>query len=199
MAVTVEQPPDSVSIRRLSVEEYHRLIEFGFFAPDERVELLEGVLHRMTPKGPRHAGVLSRLLRLCFAMIGDRAEIRAQDSITIPSRDSEPESDLTLAEPRGDNYVERHPLPDEVLLVVEIADTSVATDRGPKLRTYAAAGIEEYWCINLEDDQIEVHREPAVLEDGTATYRQRSLYTKNDTVAPAHFPDCRVDVAALLS
>lgn len=198
MTVQLKQPVDQIDIRRLSLEEYHHLIEIGFFATDERVELIEGVLHRMSPKGPRHAGVLRRLLRLFFTQLGDRVEISAQDPITIPSSNSEPEPDLTLAVPREDNYIDRHPLPEEVLLVVEIADSSLEEDQGAKLCGYAAASIEEYWIVNLVDNQIEIYQEPAILADGTATYHQCTLHRAGETITPLHFPDCVVEVASLL-
>ncbi|RME43303.1 MAG: Uma2 family endonuclease [Chloroflexi bacterium] len=194
---------DELNIRRLSLEEYHRLIEVGFFAEDERVELIEGVLHRMSPKGARHSESLRRLLRMLIkalggAVVGGEVEISVQDPITIPVGGSEPEPDLTLIVPREGGYTDRHPLPEEVLLLVEIADTSLEEDRDVKLRVYAAAGIKECWIINLVDDQVEVYREPATLADGTATYRQRTLYVAGDTIAPLHFPDCRIEVTPLL-
>ncbi len=204
MAVKLKPSPrqlqiDQMDVRRLDLNEYHRLVEIGFFEEeDERVELIEGVLHRMSPKGPSHAGVLSRILRLFITELGERAEVRAQDPVTDPHSASEPEPDLVLAAPREDNYVSRHPQPREVLLIVEIADTSLEADRSIKKQVYAAAGIEDYWIVNLVDNQIEVYREPMVFEDGTATYRQRMLYRAGDTVVPLQFPDCQIDVTALL-
>lgn len=189
---------DQMDVRRLDLDEYHRLIEIGFFGEDERVELIEGVLHRMSPKGPSHAGVLSRMLRLFITELGERAEVRAQDPITDPHSVSEPEPDLVLAVPRGDNYVSRHPQPQEVLLVIEVADSSLAADRGIRKQVYAAAGIEDYWIVNLVDGQVEVYREPKLLADSTATYQQQTIHKADDIVALLHFPDCEVDVAALL-
>lgn len=198
MTVVLERPVRSMDIRRLTLDEYHRLIEMGFFPLGERVELLEGVLHRMSPKGPRHAAVLTELLRMFIAALGTRVEVRAQDPITIPASQSEPEPDLTLVQPREGGYVDRHPYPEEVLLLVEIADTSLRDDRDVKLPVYAAAGIEECWIINLVEDQVEVYREPTVLPDGRAVYRQRTLHVVGDTITPLRFPDCRVDVTTLL-
>ncbi len=198
MSAVLERPVRSMDIRRLTLDEYHRLIEMGFFPSGERVELIEGVLHRMSPKGTRHAECLRRLLRLFFSTLGERVEISAQDPITIPASQSEPEPDLALVQPREGGYVDRHPYPEEVLLLVEIADTSLRDDREVKLPVYAAAGIEECWIINLVDDQVEVYREPTVLPDGRAVYRQRTLHVAGDTIHPLHFPECRVDVATLL-
>jgi len=182
----------------LDLEEYHRLIEMGFFGSDDRVELIEGVLHRMSPRGPRHADCLERLLRLFILQLGERARVRGQDPITIPASGSEPEPDLALVMPREGGYRDRHPLPEEVWLVVEIAEWSLQEDRELKLPVYAAAGIEEYWVINLVDKQVEVYREPVPLPDGGATYRQRTLHIAGDTIAPLRFPDCVIEVAHLV-
>ncbi|MFQ5856415.1 MAG: Uma2 family endonuclease [Anaerolineae bacterium] len=194
---------DQIDIRRLDLEEYHRMIELDFFAEDERVELIEGVLHRMSPKGTRHAESLRRLLRMFIkalgeAALGERVEFSVQDPITIPVSGSEPEPDLTLIVPRESGYGDRHPLPGEVLLLVEVADSSLEEDQEVKLPVYAAAGIDEYWIINLVDGQVEVYREPATLTDGRATYRQRTLHVAGDTISPLHFPDCVIDITPLL-
>lgn len=203
MAVQLKPPPrqvaiDQIDIRRLDLEEYHRMIEIGLFDEDERVELIEGVLHRMSPKGPRHAESLERLRDQLSPVLRVQARIRTQDPFTIPSSGSEPEPDLMVFVHREGSYADRHPLPEEVLLVVEVADSSLGEDRGVKLRVYAAAGIQEYWIINLVDDQVEVYREPAMLTDGTAIYRQQTLHKAGDTIAPLHFPDCVIEVTPLL-
>lgn len=187
-----------LDIRRLDLEEYHRLIEIGFFAEDERVELIEGVLHSMSPRGPFHAEIVSRLVELYVVLLRGRAKVRSQDPITIPLTGSEPEPDLALVAPREGGYLDRHPLPEEVFLVGEVADSSLREDRGIKLRMYAAAGIEEYWIINLVDGQVEVYREPATRADETAIYRQHTVHNPGDMVSPLRFPDCAIDVALLL-
>jgi len=180
------------------LEEYHRLIESGFFAPEERIELIEGVLHVMSPRGPRHVECLTRLLRLVFTCVGDEAVIRVQDPITIPDADSEPEPDLVLAAPRPRGYADRHPEPEEVLLLVEIAESSLEHDREMKGALYAAAGIADYWIVNLEDNVVEVYREPVTLAGGTAGYRTVQVFTPDDTVVPLHFPDCQIAVSGLI-
>jgi len=198
MAVQLKQPTTQIDICRLGLEEYHRLIEIGFFAEDERVELIEGVLHSMSPRGPFHAEIVSRLVELYVILLRGRAKVRSQDSITIPLTGSEPEPDLALVAPREGGYLDRHPLPEEVFLVGEVADSSLREDRGIKLRMYAAAGIEEYWIINLVDDQVEVYCELATLADGTATYRQQMVHRAGDIITPLHFPDCAIEVTSLL-
>lgn len=202
MTVAARQGHDDLRVRRLNIDEYHQLIESGIFSSDERVELIEGVLHQMTPKGPRHTESLRRLLRLLTialgtARLGSEVEISVQDPISIPETDSEPEPDLALLAPREGGYSDRHPHPDEVLLVVEVADTSLNEDHAVKVPLYAAAGIEEYWLVNLADDELEVFREPKLRQSGQAAYHQRLLYDAGDTVTPLRFPDCTIDVAPL--
>ncbi|MFQ5857968.1 MAG: Uma2 family endonuclease, partial [Anaerolineae bacterium] len=165
----------------------------------ERVELIEGVLHAMSPRGPRHGGCLSRLLHLIFPCVGDDdALVRVQDPITIATAGSEPEPDLVLAVPQPGAYYGRHPEPGEVLLLVEIADTTPEYDREVKGPLYAAAGITDYWIVNLVDDVVEVYREPVTLADGTAGYRTVRVCSPDGTVTPLHFQDCRVAVSDLI-
>lgn len=187
-----------LDVRRLDLDEYHRMIEIGLFGEDERVELIGGVLHRMSPRGPQHSGSLKRVLGAFIEQLGTQVDFSVQDPITMPSVTSEPEPDLVLAEPREGGYFDRHPLPEEILLLVEVADSSLEVDREVKLPVYAAAGIEDYWIVNLVDNQVEVYREPAVAADGTAGYRQQTVHVAGETVTPLHFADCQIEVATLL-
>ena len=198
MATLVKPAVDQITLRPFSLEEYHWLIEHGFFHEDERVELIQGVLYQMSPKGLRHAACLTKLLRLLPAMIGDRAWIRAQDPITLLESNSEPEPDLVLAAPRESGYLDHHPYPADVLLVVEIAHSSVEYDRRVKVPLFAAAGIVEYWLVNLREDRIEVYREPSGPTAEVAEYRQHTVYGAEDVVAPLALPACTLAVAQLL-
>jgi Uma2 family endonuclease len=198
MATVVEPTVDRMDIRPLSIEEFHWLIENGFFHEDERVELIEGVLHKMSPKGRRHAACLTRAIRLFNAALADRACVRAQDPITLTDSNSEPEPDLVVARAREDDYVGRHPHPEDIVVVVEIADSSLAYDRRIKVPLYAAAGILEYWIVNLRDDLIEVYRDPTSPEERAPYYHQHLTFSANDTLHPVRFPDCVLAVADLL-
>lgn len=198
MATVVEPAVQRESIRQFSLEEYHWLIEHGFFHEDERVELIEGVLHKMSPKGQRHAACLTRALRFFNATVGDRASVRAQDPITLPDSISEPEPDLVVARRRDDDYVNRHPLPNDVVLVMEIANSSLEYDRRVKVPLYAAAGITGYWIVNLREDLIEVYRQPTSPNAGAPFYRQHLRFTAQDTVHPMQLGDCVVAVKDLL-
>ena len=198
MATLVEPTVSQMTVRPLSLDEYHWLIEQGFFAEDEHVELVQGVLHSMSPEGPRHVAVIDRLLGLFFGALGSHTQVRVQHPLRLPDSNSEPEPDLVLAEKREDTYSERHPVPSEVFLVIEVAATSLEEDRRLKIPLYAAAGIIEFWIVNLVEDQIEIYREPTIPVEGAAYYRQRLHHSAQDIVHPIQFPDCSFAVKDVL-
>lgn len=198
MAHPVSDTAPPFAVRPLSLDEYHRLIEMGFFAPDERIELIEGYLHPMSPRRPRHAACLSRLQRLFYACVGSAYVVRSQDPITLSAVNSEPEPDLVLAQAQPDDYASRHPGAADIALVVEIADSSLTFDRTTKASLYAAAGIPEYWIVNLVDDWVEVYREPRTFADRSGEYRQREIGRADDYVTPTHMPGCHLAVSEIL-
>jgi len=178
MAVEVEVP------RRLfTVEEYHRMAEAGVLGADERVELIEGEVIRMAPIGPRHAGCVINATRLFITRLGERAVVSPQNPVVIRPR-SEPQPDLLLLRPRAVSYSRELPAAEDVLLAVEVADTTVRFDRLVKARLYARAGIQEFWLCLAMDGAIEVCRAPAA--DG---YTSVALYGPGQMVSPLAFPD----------
>ena len=178
MAVEVEVP------RRLfSVEEYHRMAEAGILGEDERVELIEGEIVQMAPIGPRHAGSVINVNRLLITRLGDRAVVSPQNPIIIRPR-SEPQPDLVLLRPRAVSYSQELPASQDVLLVVEVADTTVRFDRIVKARLYARAGIPEFWLCLARDGAVEVYRGPSA--DG---YASVTLHGPGQMVSPLAFPD----------
>lgn len=146
--------------RRFTVEDYYRMAEAGILTEDDRVELLDGEVVEMTPIGSRHAACVDRLTRLLASAVGDRAIVRVQNPIRL-GRHSEPQPDLALLRPRPDFYAQAHPGPEDVLLVVEVADTSVESDRGVKVPLYARAGISAAWLVDLAGERVVVHTAPA--------------------------------------
>jgi Uma2 family endonuclease len=178
MAVEVEVP------RRLfTVEEYHRMAEAGIFHPDERVELIEGEIVRMSPISPRHAGCVINANRLFVMRLGERAVVSPQNPVVIPPR-SEPQPDLLLLRPRAVSYSHEHPTPGDTLLAVEVADTTARYDRLVKSRLYARAGIAEFWLLLATDGTVEVHRTP-----GAEGYASVTRYGSGQTVTPLAFPE----------
>jgi Uma2 family endonuclease len=146
--------------RRFTVDEYHRMAEVGILGEDDRVELLDGEIVLMTPMGARHASTVARLDERLRRLVGVDATVWAQLPLRL-SRYAEPEPDLALLRRREDFYADRLPEPDDVLLVVEAADSTQRTDRGRKIALYARAGLPEVWLVDLPRDVIEVYREPA--------------------------------------
>jgi Uma2 family endonuclease len=129
--------------RRFTVDEYRRMGEVGILDEDERVELIEGEIVEMSPIGRRHAGIVNRLNDLFTFRLRGRAIVAVQNPISLGSKYSEPQPDLTLLRPRADFYADSRPEPPDVLLVVEVMDTSVERDRQVKLPLYARAGVPE--------------------------------------------------------
>jgi Uma2 family endonuclease len=182
-----------VERRRFTVEEYHRLGEAGILAEDERVELIAGVLLVREPIGARHAGTLNRLTRFWTSRLGERAVVQVQNPLELPEQDSEPEPDVTLLRPRADFYAAAHPLADDVLLLIEVADTSLLLDRRVKMPLYARAGVREAWLVDLTADLVEVYREPS-----GDRYRDIRVVGRGQVVVPGAFPDLAVQLADVL-
>lgn len=144
---------------RLTVEEYHRMGEAGVLAPDARVELIEGEVIDMAPIGSRHASAVNRLARVFFAAVGDRAIVQVQGPVRLSDR-SEPEPDFALLRPRPDYYRDALPNPADVLLLIEVADSTQRYDRTVKAPLYARHGIPELWVIDLENALVHFYRRP---------------------------------------
>ena len=169
--------------RRFTVAEYHRMAEVGIFHPDERVELIEGEIIEMSPISPRHAGCVINATRLFITRLGDRAVVSPQNPVVIQPR-SEPQPDLLLLRPRAVSYSREHPTPEDVLLAVEVADTTVRFDRLVKARLYARVGIAEFWLSLTTDGLVEVYRGPG--PDGYASVTQHGA---GQTLSPLAFPE----------
>lgn len=142
-----------------TVTEYHQMIEAGVLKADDRVELLNGEIIEMSPIGPRHASHVDRLVHILPHKIKGKATLRVQSPILLNDY-SEPQPDLTLLKPRADFYAGGHPTPADVLIVIEVSDSTVEKDRRAKIPTYALAGIPESWLTDLVEDRIEVHSNP---------------------------------------
>lgn len=145
--------------RYFNVDEYYRMAEVGLLSPEDRVELIEGEIVEMSPIGSTHGGTVKRSSTFLRRELGDAVIVSVQDPIHLNDF-SEPQPDLALLKPRGDFYSNSHPGPEDVLVVIEVADTSVAYDRNVKLPLYARAGIPEAWLMVLRKEVIEVHSQP---------------------------------------
>ena len=168
------------------------MAETGVLRPDARVELLDGQIIDMSPIGPFHGGVTKFLSRFFFAAAKGRWITSVQDPVRLDDH-SEPEPDLMLLKPSADFYRKRHPQPEDVFLLVEIADTTLERDQEDKLPVYARAGIAEAWIVNLNDQTIEVYTLP-----GFTGYSSKTILGAGDKASPQAFPDALLDVAELL-
>ena len=169
-----------VGVRRFSVDEYHRLIDSGFFAANEDFELLEGwIIAKMSPCNPPHDVAVDKSGDAIRDRLPAGWRVRVQLAVTLS--DSEPEPDLAIVRGPADRYVKHHPYPDEIAFVVESSATSLGLDRADKGRAYAAAGIAIYWILNVEDRQVEVYTDP--VGTGTvASYGTQEIFLPGDVV-----------------
>ena len=169
----------SVPIWRLSVAQYHEMIRTGILTADDQVELLEGWLVYKMPKNPPHR-IVTKLTRNAFeAIVPAGYYVDSQEPITLT--DGEPEPDVAIIRGATRDYQNRHPGAAEVVLTVEVADTTLECDQGVKKRSYARAGIPVYWIINVKEDKCEVYTEPTI-DELEADYQQRRDCTVSDEI-----------------
>ena len=191
MAVGLTNPDVLESERRITVDEYHHMIEAGILGEDDHVQLIAGAVVAMTPQGPAHALVIQNLTRLVAQGLAAELALRPQLPLTLPD-DSEPEPDLAVVRLEDARSREHHPR--TALLVVEVAGDSLRLDRQTKAALYARAGIPEYWIVNLAESTVEVHREP---DSETGAYRAKAVVSSEGTLAATSVPGLRINVADL--
>ena len=181
-----------VATYRFSVEEFNKLGEAGIFDEDDRVELLDGEIIVMSPIGTQHAGIVMRLNWTLQRHLGDRVLLNPQNPAVLDEF-SEPLPDLTLLKPRKDFYTSAHPRPEDILLLVEVSDTTLAYDRGRKLRKYAERGLREVWIVNVKQQIIEQFRVPAGF-----TYSSAAQFRRDQKITIEAFPDVQFVVEELI-
>lgn len=182
----------AVSKRRFTADEYQRMGQLGILSEGDRVELIDGEIVAMTPIGPRHCASVDRANRAFVTTAGLTAIVRIQGSVRL-SFYTEPEPDVVLLRPRADFYWSAHPGPSDILLIVEIADSSIDYDREVKMPLYAQSGVPEYWIADLNEGELLCY---ASLRDGAYQSLRRHGY--GETVAPELLPECWVSVNDLL-
>jgi Uma2 family endonuclease len=178
---------------RFTVDEYERLAQAQLLTQCDRIELLDGEIVEMTPIGDRHASVVARLTNLFSRHLGNRSIVWAQNPIQLRVVRSMPQPDVVLVRPRADFYAAGKPGPDDVLLLIQVMDSSAETDRDVKLPLYARAGIAEAWLLDLATDRVEAFRQPTLTG-----YREAETFARNERLAPQAFPDFSLTVADLL-
>ena len=188
----VKAPQIARESRRFTVEEYFRMVNAGILQEDERVELIEGEILLMPPIGPRHIGGVIRYARVFIRLAGNRFTVLIQSTVRL-GEESAPEPDVALLKFRDDDYSFAHAVPEDVLLIVEVAESSLAYDRDVKAHIYGRAGIPETWVLNLPGDCIERFQEP-----GTEGYAQHTVLRRGEKVTPLALPDVELAVEDLL-
>jgi Uma2 family endonuclease len=182
-----------ITPKRFTIAEYHRLIELGFLTEDDRVELIRGELIQMAAKGTAHSVCNTKLFREVDRLVGDRAVVRSQEPIILPSN-SEPEPDLVIARGQADDYLASHPQPADILLVIEVSDSTLAYDQTIKRSLYAEAQINHYWIVNLVVNQLEKYSQPYQDTQGNFSYRSQQILLRNDSVALPDFLERSLDL-----
>ena len=182
--------------KRFSIAEYHRLEELGFFESDNRFELIRGEIIKKAAKSTFHSACNSLLLGGFHLLLRKQAIVRGQDPIIL-SDDTEPEPDVVIARNRSDNYVSSHPLAADILLVIEVSDSTLKYDRKTKLSLYAESGISDYWIFNLVDMQLEMHSEPYQKQTGGFGYRAQRVVLPNEVVVIPGFPELSLDLSTV--
>ena len=188
MSVAME---DGSRRHRITVDEYHRLAEQGSFAPDARVELIDGVIIDMPPIGSPHAAIGSRLDSLLGEVVGRQALVRCQWPLRL-GNDSEPQPDIALVRPRENFYEDRHPTAADTLLVIEVSVTTLNDDLRTKLRLYARHGIPEYWVVDVVSQRLHVFRRPCGAE-----YEQAVSVDRPREVEITALPGISVDLSRI--
>ncbi|BAZ48262.1 hypothetical protein NIES4103_08690 [Nostoc sp. NIES-4103] len=187
-----------VTPKRFTIEEYHQLIALGFFKESDRIELIRGELIQMVAKGTPHTVCGSILCRQLDRLLGDRAVIRGQDPITLPNA-SEPEPDVVIARGKDEDYLIHHPYPEDILLVIEISDSTLIYDQTKKLELYAEAGIYHYWIVDLNARQLERYSQPYQNAQGEFNYLSKQIYLPDQLVEIPGFEDSSLNLSRIFS
>lgn len=182
--------------KRFSLDEYHRLIELGFFHEDDHIELINGELIQMVSKGRPHETCLRNLWKLLPKLVGDRATLQSQAPITLPPN-SEPEPDFAIVQNKDDNYLSAHPAPTDVLLLIEVSDSSLDYDQVVKIPLYAQAGICHYLIFNLFDNHLECYSEPYQDSLGKSGYANKRIVLPNQTISIPRLPNLSLDLSKI--
>ncbi len=181
----------TVAIAKWTLAEYHQMIETGLL-DDKRVELIRGEIVEMAPEGEPHAYFSTESGHYLSRLLGDRALVRPAKPITLPNQ-SEPEPDVAIVKPLGQEYLNHHPYPEDIFWVIEYSNSSLEKDLNLKSKVYAEVNIAEYWVINLRNQSLIVFRNPQA-----GGYASQTSYTTGTLTALA-FPDVPISVSALIS
>lgn len=191
-SILVIMPTETITRKRFTVDEYHRMSDIGLFPEDKRFELIRGEILEMPGAKPPHSGRVNRLNHLFVSRLGDSVTVSVQNPSSIDDY-SEPVPDVSLLKPRLDFYTKNHPLPEDVLLVIEISHTTLRFDTRIKGPLYAEAGIPEYWILNIPQNILEVRTDPV-----NERYTRLQTLKPGDMVTPHAFPQVSFRIEEIL-
>ncbi len=182
-----------IPLRLWTVEDYHRMVEVGLLQPDEAVELVAGqIIQKMSPQGTPHATTIRIISRLLEKRLGEKALVQTQLPIQL-NNFSEPEPDIALVVADELLYLDHHPFPSEVYLIVEIADSTLKRDCQIKAIDYGSSGIKDYWVLDINNRCLHLFR------NGTDQgYENEKILQENETVSLLAFPDIKIKVGEML-
>ncbi len=186
--ITRPSTTNGVKPHLITVAEYDRMIELGVYTENDRIELLNGEIIELMPKGPKHVYFNEKVADIFKEKLGKSADVRSQNPIILGDF-SEPEPDIVLAKPPRENYLENHPTVSDIFLIMEISDTTLAYDREAKSKAYSRNGIRQYLLLNINNETIEEYREPG--EDG---YQFKRTLRKGDSLNLTAFPEVEIKI-----
>ncbi|MBS9382996.1 hypothetical protein BMF77_00768 [Dolichospermum sp. UHCC 0315A] len=190
--MTLQLAKPRLNTFRLNVSQYHQMSEVGIFSENDKVELINGEIIEMSPIGRRHAACVDRINRLFSNILGMKVIVRVQNPIILNNL-SEPEPDIALLQPRADFYESGHPQPQDIFLLIEVADSSLEYDRDVKIPLYASSGITEVWLVDIYEQVIIVYRYPS--ENG---YSDIQKLSRGEKMSIQAFPEINLVVDDIL-
>ena len=176
--------------RLWTVDEYHRMIEAGILTTEDKVELLEGRIIQMSAQRPPHAATTQRIERYFQNLLRGQADIRSQLPITLSTSEPEPDIAVVRIDPGG--YADHHPTPNEILLLIEVAHTTLVTDREEKALIYARANIADYWILDIVGRRVYIFRNPS--NEG---YQSTTVLNQDAAIEPLAFPEIEIPFSEL--
>ena len=182
--------------RKFTIDEYHQLVDLGFFTENDRIELIRGEIIEMAPKRTPHSVCNSTLFGELYRLLYDRANVRGQEPIVLPFN-SEPEPDVVIAKKKDDNYLSAHPTVEDIILVIEISDSTLQYDKETKLPLYAEAGIDNYWIVNLVDNRLEVYSNSFSDSKERFGYRNQKIILPDENIEIPDFGDTSLHLKAI--
>jgi Uma2 family endonuclease len=177
--------------KKFTTETYHKMSELGLFPEGDRLELIKGEIIEMSPVGLKHASCVKRLNHLFMKKLGDQVIVGVQDPIQLEDN-SEPQPDLVLLKPRSDFYGNEHPQPKDILLLIEVSDSSLEYDRTVKIPLYAENQISEVWLVDLNESCLEIYRKPY-----QNYYQNTQKLSHINSIILSNFPEFEIKISDL--